>query len=200
MIFRPALTSASPRIIPNIIHAYAAQLAAQLDPHLQPGDRLLDAGAGELTNLSHMVAALKTPLSGVVACDISEQRLALGRAYAEKHMGAVDLTVFRAEISSLPLPDKGVDVVTTNHALEPNGGRERELLAELLRVARRTLVLFEPCFEIATREGQERMADHGYIRDLARHAEAIGARVESVTPVELVDNRLNPTACFVISH
>jgi hypothetical protein len=113
-------------------------------------------------------------------------------------MPPVELETFKAELSSIPLADASVDVVTTNHALEPNGGREREILLELARVARRKLVLFEPCFEIADDDARARMTEHGYIRGLADHARAIGATVESVTALETVDNPLNPTACFVI--
>jgi SAM-dependent methyltransferase len=183
---------------PDFVDRYAQQLADFLDPQLEPGDVLLDAGAGELTMLSHMVSALATPIGEVLACDISEKMLESGRAYAALHMKGPALRTFRAELSSIPLPDGAVDVVTTHHAVEPNGGREREVLAELLRVAKRKLVLFEPCFELATDEARERMRRHGYVRDLAEHARAVGAEVESVTPLPLVSNPLNPTTCFVL--
>ena len=45
----------------------------------------------------------------------------------------------------------------TCHALEPNGGQEEALLAELLRVARLGLVLVEPSYERATPSGRARM-------------------------------------------
>jgi SAM-dependent methyltransferase len=177
---------------PEHVRAYAGQLASFLEPHLRPGDVLLDAGAGELTNLSHMVSQLSTPLSTVYATDISERRLEIGKAYAARYMKPTDLRVTRAELSSIPLPDKSVDVVTTNHALEPNGGREEEILRELRRIARRKLVLFEPCYEIAGPEARARMDAHGYIRGLSSYA-------DSVTAMKIVDNPLNPTACFVVS-
>jgi SAM-dependent methyltransferase len=177
---------------PDYIRSYSGQLARMLDPHLKPGDVLLDAGAGELTTLSHMVAQLTTPLSTVYATDISEKRLEIGKKYAARYMKNADLRVMRAELSSIPLPSSSVDVVTTNHALEPNGGREGEIIAELVRVARRKLVLFEPCYEIASPAGKARMESLGYIRGLPDLA-------DSVTSLEIVDNPLNPTACFVIS-
>lgn len=185
---------------PDHVRRYAAQLAEKLDPHLAEGDSLLDVGTGELTNLSHLVAGLGKAPGRVYACDISERRLRIGRDYANRHMGpAVErLELFRAELSSIPLPDKSVDVVTSNHALEPNGGRETELLAELFRLARKKLVLFEPCFEIASPEARQRMQHHGYISGLGAAAARLGAAVEGVTPLSMVDNALNPTACFVI--
>src|SRR5438067_10039896 len=104
-----------------------------------------------------MVAQLTTPLSTVYATDISEKRLEIGKKYAARYMKGTDLRVMRAELSSIPLPSGSVDVVTTNHALEPNGGREREIIAELVRIARRKLVLFEPCYEMASPEAKARM-------------------------------------------
>lgn len=185
---------------PNFIREYAAQLARLIGFRLKPGDTLLDAGAGELTTLSHVVAKLPETPARILACDISERRLEAGRAYAERHMrpGFDRLGAFRAELSAIPLADNSVDLVTTNHAIEPNGGREGQILAELLRVSRRGLVLFEPCYEIATPEGRSRMESHGYIRDLDGAARRLGASVTCVEPLKLVANPLNPTACYVI--
>src|SRR5688572_4566400 len=88
--------------------AYAQQLADILDPHLRVGDTLLDAGAGELTTLTHLIMALKTPLSRVYASDISERRLEIGRQYAARHGASAE--TFRAELAAIPLPDNSVDV------------------------------------------------------------------------------------------
>src|SRR5688500_16441483 len=85
---------------PQYVRAYASQLAEHLQPHLSEGDVLMDVGAGELTNLSHLIAALKVRLSLIYACDISERRLDIGRTYAIRHMGeAFDrLRIFRSEL------------------------------------------------------------------------------------------------------
>lgn len=182
---------------PDFMRAYAEQLADLLRPHLGPGDTILDAGTGEMTTLTHLIMALKTPLSRVYATDISERRLEVGRQYAAKH-GVVAET-FRAELAAIPLPDKSVDIVTTNHAVEPNGGREAEILSELLRLCRRKLVLFEPSYELATEEGKARMRQHGYVRGLREQLESLGAKVEGVTPLPLIHNPLNPTACIVVA-
>jgi SAM-dependent methyltransferase len=183
------------------VETYAVQLAGMLDRHLHDGDIVLDVGSGELTNLSFMVRALRARLARIYACDISESRLALGRAFAGQHMGPAyaALETFRAEMGALPLPDNSVDIVTSNHALEPNWGRESEILSELLRVARRKLVLFEPCYEIASDAARRRMEHHAYIRGLEKTAITLGVTVESAIPLEHVDNHLNPTVCFVIT-
>jgi hypothetical protein len=60
-------------------------------------------------------------------------------------------------------------------------------------------VLFEPCYELASADGQARMRSLGYVRELSRHAEDAGGKVESLTPLAQVHNPLNPTACLVIA-
>lgn len=181
------------------LERYAGQLANYLRPHLQDGDTLMDAGTGEVTTLSHLIPRLRIDLARIHAFDISQRRLDVGHEYALKHMGplADRLHLFKAELSSIPLRDKSVDVVTSNHALEPNGGREIEMLTELARVAKRKLVLFEPCREIAGQSARDRMKQHGYINALADAAKRVGLTVESVRPLQIVQNPMNPTACFV---
>ena len=174
----------------DFVMRYAQQLAEHLAPHID--GTLLDVGTGEMTTLSHLVAALPVKPSKVFASDISGKRLEVGQAYAAVHMPDVPLEVFTADIAKLPLPDQSIDVITSNHALEPNGGREEELVRELLRVGKK-LVLFEPDYENASDEGKARMTSHGYITRLRDYA-------ESVTPLELLHNPLNPTSCFVIER
>lgn len=181
--------------------AYAAAMATALRPQLQAGDVILDVGSGELTTLSQLVKHLDFDFSKIYACDISEARLSVGKTYAENHMGASFgiLELFKADFAHIPLADKSIDITISNHALEPNGGREIETLAELFRVTKRKLVLFEPYYEGASDAAKARMDHHAYIRGLEQAARSLGAVVESVSLMPIVANPLNPTACFVIS-
>ena len=182
--------------------AYVTELATHLAPHLRPGDTLLDAGTGELTTLSALMTALPLRPARICAFDISWSRLALGSAYAQQAMPPElrdCLQVFVADLAAIPLADGAVDVTLTTHALEPNGATLPGLLAELIRVTRRKLVLFEPSFETAPPEAQARMSRLGYIRDLATTAAALGARVDAVIPLTHVMNPLNPTAAFILT-
>ena len=110
----------------------------------------------------------------------------------------IDLKVHVSDMAELPFADKSLDVVISSHALEPNGGRESILLAELLRVSRKYCILFEPSYELNSPAGRDRMDKHGYIKELERHASELGADVVQVCKIEAAMNPLNPTACFVI--
>jgi len=185
---------------PGILKRYACEIYDLAKPYLAEHDVILDCGAGELTTLSALSEHLPAKCQ-LLACDISLSRLKVGRRFAERVMRddlARDVSLFVADIARLPLADSSVDVVFTSHALEPNHGRERDLLAELLRVARRQLLLFEPSWESANELARARMEQHGYVRDLPQHIEAAGGRLISVQPLPNPLNPLNSTHCYVV--
>ena len=185
---------------PERLKRYAHEIYALCKPYLAEHDVVLDCGAGELTTLSALSEHLPAQ-SQLLACDISLSRLKVGRRFAERAMRgdlARDLSLFVADMARLPLADRSVDVVFTSHALEPNHGRERDLCAELLRVARRQLLLFEPSWENADELVRARMEQHGYVRDLPQHIDAAGGRLVSVEPLPNPLNPLNPTYCYVV--
>lgn len=180
--------------------AYAAELAAILDSHLTENDTLLDVGTGELTTLSQVLCRLQNKPNKVFAFDISWSRIYKGMAYAKEVIGVREnLIPFVADINEIPLLDKSINVTTSSHALEPNGGRLKELLSELFRITIDKLVLFEPCFEINSQEGKERMERLGYIKNIDGVIEELGGVLIEKIVIKNASNPLNPTACFVIA-
>jgi Methyltransferase domain len=185
---------------PERLKRYAHEIHEIVKQYLTENDVILDCGAGELTTLSALSEHLPSQCQ-LLACDISLSRLRVGRRFAKRAMRgdlARELSLFVADMVRLPLADSSVDVIFTSHALEPNHGRERELLAELLRVARRQLLLLEPSWENADEVGRARMEQHGYVRDLPLHIKAAGGRLVSVEPLPNPLNPLNPTYCYVV--
>jgi SAM-dependent methyltransferase len=177
---------------------YAASIAQEL-AGLGRIYSLLDAGVGEATTLLRVLQGLPQPPKVVHGVDISWSRLKIGGEWFFNEGGPGHTHFAVATLSHLPYADNSFDVVYTSHAIEPNGGRESELLAELFRVAARYLVLFEPSYELGSPEARDRMQKHGYCRDLPGHAKRLGM---TVTRHELVPTRVkpeNPTAITVIA-
>jgi hypothetical protein len=179
---------------------YARELADIIQNYMTAGDTLLDVGTGEITTLSLVCQCLTRKPLRIYAFDISWSRIFKGVHYANDNMGECfgSLVPFVADISETPLLDKSVNVTISSHALEPNGSRLSTLLLELFRVTKDRLILFEPCYEMSTDEGRQRMDRLGYIRGLDSVATALGGKLVDRIKIENVSNPLNPTACFII--
>jgi SAM-dependent methyltransferase len=109
--------------------------------------------------------------------DLSWSRCAGARARLREESVSAD--VFVGDLFAIPLADASVDVVYNSHSLEPNGGREREALCELLRVTRHRLVLCECLYELAPEPAQARMRGNGYVRVLEDTLRSLGADVKA---------------------
>lgn len=185
---------------PSRGRAYASEIVSCLETQLDGQKSLLDVGTGELTTLTGVLNEIKSEITEVFAFDGSWSRVSKGIEYYKKRVVSDSFKIlpFVADIHSMPLPSKSIDVVTSSHALEPNGNQLECCLAEIFRVAKSKVVLFEPCYESASDEGKARMDRLGYVKDIAGAASRLGARCEAVHQIKNISNPLNPTACFII--
>jgi SAM-dependent methyltransferase len=179
---------------PEYRRLWCGQVAGLLNRFIGPGDTLLEVGSGEATTLAGVLNGLSSPPREVFGFDISWSRCAHGAAWLREKDATAQL--FVGDLFNIPFEDDSIDVVYTSHSLEPNGGREKEAIRELLRVARKAVVLIEPAFEFASEEARQRMVSHGYVRNLRGAAEALGAEVVEHTLLKVYGNPLNPSGCL----
>lgn len=170
---------------------------------IKSGDSLMEVGVGEATTLVGVQKALMerdVRPSGMFGFDLSWSRIKVGRDYvAQKAVTPQTIELATGDLFQSPFRDNSIDFVYTSHSLEPNGGREREALAELYRVARRYVVLLEPAYELTENDAaRTRMESHGYVRGLRQHSEALGYKVLRHELFPLCANPLNPTGLLVI--
>ena len=162
---------------------------------------LLEAGIGEATTLVPVLKQLNNKKLDAYGFDISWSRIAFAKQWCNKH----DLkpNLFVGDMCNIPLVNNAIDVVFTSHAIEPNHGKEKMILNELYRVARKGLVLIEPAYEFATQAQKKRMDKHGYCRGLKDIVLSLGF---NVVKHELIDygsgihgiNPDNPAAILII--
>src|SRR5688572_21787737 len=131
---------------PKYVDAYSGEIAKVLNG-LGNFNTLLEAGVGEATILGNVSAKLNASLTTVMGFDISWSRIKYGRHYLKEMRVTADL--FVGDLFNIPLPDNSIDVIYTSHSIEPNGGKEKEALAELYRVTKKYLILLEPTNEFA---------------------------------------------------
>lgn len=176
--------------------AYGAQIAAEISA-LTTTTSLMEAGVGEGTTLSFVYNGFQTPPKDCHGFDISWSRIARCRQWlASQNCKNAFLSV--ASIFQAPYADNSFDVVYTSHTIEPNGGNEQPILAELFRISSRYLILLEPGFEHAGAEARSRMQKLGYCTGLAKHAKALGMKVIKHELFLPTANPLNPTAIIII--
>jgi SAM-dependent methyltransferase len=157
---------------------------------------LLEAGIGEATTLAPVLAACSRPPGRILGFDLSLSRL----LYARRHLEGFNrqATLFTGALNRIPLPDASVDLVFTFHAVEPNRGREAEILEELLRVAARRVVMVEPSYELGSPATRRRIDEHGYVRGLPETLVRLGHPPTLVERFELDVNQQNEAAIIVV--
>jgi len=135
----------------------------------------LEAGTGEGLILGLLDPNKIKNKPKVFGFDLSLSRLLFAQKYLAERKRNV--TLFCANMTNIPLPDDSIDIVCTVMSMEPNHGREREILAELFRVTRRYLMLIEPTYELGSAQTKRHIIQHGYVRDLPNHITKLGYKI-----------------------
>ena len=161
---------------------------------------LLEAGVGEasvLVPLLNMLNADGREFESVYGFDISWSRIKAARKFASDQDQS-QIQFFTGDLLNIPFCDDSFDVVYTCHAIEPNGGKEKEILQELYRVCRRYLILMEPCYEFASERARARMKKHGYVTKLYQSAVELGYNIEEYGLKVSGPDNLNPSGLMII--
>ena len=160
-------------------------------------DSILEAGIGEATTLSGVIETLGEADINSYGFDISWSRIAYAKKWLSEN-GLNDVNLCTASLFNLPYRENSIDVVYTSHSMEPNGGNEARILAELYRVTGRYLILLEPGYEFANSEGKQRMQRLGYVKDIKKHCLDLGFKVLHHDLFALSTRDTNPTALTII--
>lgn len=107
--------------------------------------------------------------------------------------------LFLGEGTSLPLPDKSVDLLYCVHVLEQVPSRVERCLREMARITRKRILLIEPRYEGANVVQKMRMRRMGYMRNLLEILQGLGWPIEDHPRFEFSDNPLNPSGLTVIN-
>lgn len=184
------------RLNQPLADAWCKQLAELISPYMTSTSVLLEVGCGEATTLSGVIENLSVKPERTLGFDISWSRCMYGLSWLSGcHINA---DLFVADLFSIPLEDECVDVVYTSHSLEPNGGREEAAIRELMRIARKAVVMVEPIYELAPPQAQERMRANGYITGLYDTALKLGGVIQEYKMLDVIDNPLNPSGVIII--
>jgi hypothetical protein len=174
------------------------QLVASIFAPYKPAS-ILEAGVGEATTLAAVIKNLPAEQAqSTYAFDLSWSRVLVGSRYFAEQTAGRKCHFFAGELEHIALADNSFDIVFTAHAIEPNHGREKQILEELYRVTAGQLILIEPAYELADDAARKRMDFHGYCRGLKEIAEANGWHVSRHELFNVYENSENPSMLLVI--
>lgn len=164
---------------------------------------ICDFGTGESTNyisfLNHLRHEVKQKIIAY-GMDISISRLDVAAKFSAIEAKSLIPEFFIGDLNQLPLMDNCIDISLTRHAIEPNGGREKQILNELIRVSRNYIIFVEPIYETATADQRKRMEHFGYIKELRtllHESELVDVLSETLVPEELVGNPVNRSSILI---
>jgi ubiquinone/menaquinone biosynthesis C-methylase UbiE len=139
-------------------------------------DSILEAGIGEGTTFVNVIQKLDIPKLKSFGLDISWSRLSYANKFLKKH-SIKNTKLVTGLLENLPFLENSIDIVFTAHSIEPNGGKEKEILKELFRVTKNYLILLEPSYEFGNDEQKERMDKLSYARNLSKYCKELGYKI-----------------------
>ncbi len=177
-----------------LVESFTSEIVNYISKYLKSDSIVLDCGTGESTNFLPILK--KLGLQDALGIDASISRL----SWAEKNAREfrINLNLAAAEIGCLPLPDKSIDVSMTIHSLEPNGGKEIELVTEIGRVTRDFIIFIEPDYERGSEEQKARMTRLNYISDLDVAIRKSGYSILEKMPIINNSNDLNSASLTIV--
>lgn len=137
-------------------------------------ESILEVGTGEATSLCDIILNMQEGIkfSGL---ELSLSRLLHAQRFAAYKK--VDIDFVMGDMFSLPYKEGAFDIVLTLYCLDANTGREKDALQELLRVARKYVVMLEPSYELGNEETKKRIKELCYIDNLQETIEALNLNV-----------------------
>jgi len=172
------------------------ELAERIKHYVIEPSSILEAGIGEGQALGELLGRISNSVKSY-GFDISWSRVAYAREWLEGK-GYKNVNLFTGDMLNIPCADNAFDIVYTNQAVEPNRGNEESIIKELYRVTKKYLIMLEPVYELAGKEAQERMNEHGYVRGLEGIIKGLGYKIKEYRQLSYSINPLNPIGIIVV--
>ena len=124
----------------------------------------MEIGAGELINIFEIQKKnSKIDFYKILALDISLPRLVVGNKFLEENSVKIDYCI-NSNAEKIPLSDNSIDLLFTIHCLEQVPNLAKNIIKEMLRVAKKYVVLIEPSIEYGSEITRKRIYAKDYVK------------------------------------
>lgn len=177
----------------DFLNAFTSEISEQIKPFLDPRFSVLDCGIGEATT-TRLICDQLNLSSEILGIDSSWSRLSFAQANTS---GVPNIRLAVANIMQIPLQDNSVDCAISIHAIEPNFGKELQMISEMCRISKKLVISIEPEFETASIEQQDRMSKLGYAKNIRSSAMSVGLQLLKIHSMSQNSSTLNRATIFI---
>jgi ubiquinone/menaquinone biosynthesis C-methylase UbiE len=179
-------------------YKYCSELYSVIFPFLKNKQKILEVGTGECVTLLGLSKIIKNKFRQILffGFDFSFARLLQGKKFIEKNK--IYPTLFLSSMEKIPLIDNCVDIVFSSHSLEPNGGKEKIIIKECLRISNKYVFLFEPIYELNPKKNQLRMKKFNYVRNLYKISKKLDCKILDYRLLNYSQNPNNLTGVIIL--
>jgi ubiquinone/menaquinone biosynthesis C-methylase UbiE len=162
-------------------------------------ESFLDCGCGEMTRGSSLIERLSF-IKRFILFDISLNRMVMCKNFLKKYLKKINFkktNFFCSSLDSIPLNDNSINLVFTNHAIEPNKNNAKKIIKELYRITNYGLMLNEPDYTSASKEQKKKMIKNNYVKNIPKILKQLGIKFKRVVMQNSIDTH-NKTTSFII--
>ena len=178
---------------------YCNEIANIIKKNFGKFESFLDCGCGEMT-ISYSLIERLSFIKKFLLFDISLNRMIMGKGFLKKHLKKNNFkktNFFCSSLDSIPLNDNSINLVFTNHAIEPNKKNAKNIIKELYRITNYGLIINEPDYTSASKEQKKRMIKNNYVKDIPKILKQLKIRYKTVQIKNSI-SALNKTTSFII--
>lgn len=153
---------------------------------------VLEVGCGTTVNL--VLLSEKHPDVRFHGIDYVPERIQEGRKYFGDRLDAIELA--QGDVSKLAFEDEAIDLVYSIHCLEQCERIIKDALDNMLRVARKAVVMIEPDAINSTLAQKQFLKQHDYLRSIDKHLRNRDGWDFTHTRLETYFNPLNRSGLY----
>ena len=129
--------------------------------------------------------------------ELAWSRLEVGKKFAKEENITIDQYIIASALK-IPLPDDSIDIVFTSHCLEQIGKNSDQAISEMVRIARKYVVLVEPGWELVNTYQRKANRKTGRVEEIDKKIKQQGLDLIRHELFPYCNNIFNRSTLYVI--